>query len=70
MPYESKFVFKMKKTIVASKNLSKGHVLMDKDIEFKSPGDGLESYKADLLIGKKLNKDIVEDHVLSLLDVE
>ena len=70
MPYESKYVFKMKKTIVASKNLSKGHVLMDKDIEFKSPGEGLESYKADLLIGKKLNKDIVEDHVLSLLDVE
>ena len=70
MEYESKFVFKMKKTIVASKNLSKGHVLQVNDIDFKSPGEGLECYEVNLLIGKKLTQNIAEDHVLSLSDVE
>jgi sialic acid synthase len=70
MPYEKKFVFKMKKAIVASKNLSKGHLLTKEDIEFKSPGEGLESYKAEFLIGKKLNQNIFEDQAITLLDVE
>tara|TARA_B100001059_G_scaffold235434_1_gene281035 strand:- start:1203 stop:2249 length:1047 start_codon:yes stop_codon:yes gene_type:complete len=70
MEYERKFIFKMKKTIVASKNLSKGSLLKFNDIEFKSPGEGLECYELDSLIGKKLRKNIPEDHVLSLSDVE
>ena len=70
MSYESKYIFKMKKTIVASKNLDKNHVLKFEDIEFKSPGEGLECYEANLLIGKKLKKNIVVDHILSLSDVE
>lgn len=70
MSYESKYIFKMKKTIVASKNLKKDHVLKLEDIEFKSPGGGLECYEVGLLIGKKLKKNIVEDHILGLSDVE
>ena len=70
MSYESKYIFKMKKTIVASRNLKKDYILKFEDIEFKSPGGGMECYEVDLLIGKKLKKDIVEDHILSLSDVE
>ncbi len=70
MPYESKFIYKMKKTIVASKDLKKDHILKPDDLEFKSPGDGLECYEIDLLIGKKLKQDIIEDHVLRLSDVK
>ena len=38
MPYESKYIYKMKKTIVASKDLDKNHVVLADDIDFKSPG--------------------------------
>ncbi len=70
MPYEAKFIYKMKKTIVASKDLKKDHILNFDDLDFKSPGGGLECYEIDKLIGKKLKKNIVEDHVLSLSDVK
>lgn len=70
MSYESKYIYKMKKTIVASRNLKKDHTLKPEDIEFKSPGGGLECYEVSLLIGKKLKKDIVEDHIFSVSDVK
>lgn len=70
MSYENKYIYKMKKTIVASKNLNKDHILKFEDIEFKSPGGGLECYEVDLLIGKKLKKNIDEDHIISTADVE
>ena len=70
MSYESKYIYKMKKTIVASKSLKKNHILKYEDLGFKSPGGGLECYEIDSLIGKKLKKNIEEDHIFKKSDVE
>lgn len=63
---EKKPLFKMKKSIVASKNLSAGHLLKFEDIAFKSPGGGLEPYKFNEVIGKKLILKVDEDEIISL----
>jgi len=70
MPYEEKFIYKMKKSIVSSKSLKKQHVLSYDDLDFKISGNGLECYKSEQIIGKKLNKDIDEEHIITLSDLE
>ena len=70
MPYESKYIYKMKKTIVASKELNINHIISNDDIDFKSPGGELECYDSDKIIGKKLIKNILKDQPLSFSDIE
>ena len=70
MPYESKYIYKMKKTIVASKELNINHVMTINDIDFKSPGGELECYDVDKILGKKLVKNILKDQPLSFSDIE
>ena len=48
----------MRKSIVAAKNLYKGQKLILSDITYKSPAEGLEPYKTNLVLGKKLKKDL------------
>ena len=55
---EKKPLFKMKKSIVANNNLIKDQLIKLSDLNFKSPGGGLEPYEAEKLLGKKLKKDI------------
>jgi len=63
---EKKPLFKMKKSIVASKNLAEGHVLSFKDIAFKSPGGGQEPYKFNEGVGKKIISKVNEDEIITL----
>jgi len=63
---EKKPLFKMKKSIVASKNLAEGHVLRFKDIAFKSPGGGLEPYRFNEVVGKKIISKVNEDEIITL----
>lgn len=70
MSYEDKYIYKMKKSIVAAKDLKKGHIIASNDIDFKSPGGGLDCYQDKLIIGKKLNKDINQEHLITFLDLE
>ncbi len=58
---EKKPLYKMRKSIVAAKNLSKGQKLISSDITFKSPAEGLEPYKTNIVLGKKLKKDLKKD---------
>ena len=63
---EKKPLYKMKKSIVAKHDLNKGHIININDLNYKSPGGGLEPYKAETLIGKKLNKNLsMDDYILS-----
>ena len=50
----------------AERNLKKGQILKEKDLVFKSPGDGLSPAYLDLLLGKKLKKNLKEDEALKL----
>jgi len=49
------------KSLVASKDLKKGSILTSNDIKTLSPGQGLSPQKFDLLVGKKLKRDMREE---------
>ena len=59
-------LFKMKKSIVAKKKLLSGKVLRYSDLDFKSPGEGIEPYRYKELIGKVLKKNIEVDELVLL----
>ena len=66
---EKKPLFKMKKSIVAKNDLIKDQLIKLSDLNFKSPGGGLEPYEVEKLLGKKLNKDISEDDYILFEDL-
>jgi sialic acid synthase len=63
---EKKPLFKMKKSIVAKKDLKANHIINFEDLSFKSPGGGLEPYKHIDIVGKKLKDDINEEDLILL----
>lgn len=63
---EKKSLFKMKKSIVAKKDLKANHIINFEDLSFKSPGGGLEPYKHIDIVGKKLKDDINEEDLILL----
>ena len=67
---EIKPLFKMKKSIVVNRTLSKGHKLSYEDLAFKSTGRGLEPFKYKDIIGKKLKKNLQEEELVLLKDLE
>ena len=66
---EKRPIFKMRKSIVASRNLKKNHTLSFKDLAFKSPGGGVEPYKYKLIINKKLKKNINKDDYINFRNI-
>ena len=57
------------KSIVAGADLSEGTVLTYDCIKFKKPGTGIPPSQVNAIIGKKLQRDLKADEMLSLLDV-
>ena len=57
-------MFKLRKKLVASRDLNKGTVLEKNDIAIKIPGDGTPPHDIDLFIGKKINVSIAKDENL------
>lgn len=57
---------KMGKSIVAAKNLPKGHVIASSDLAFKSPFASLHPYEAEKLLGKELKVAVRRDQPLEL----
>ena len=53
------------KSIVYSRNLSKGKILEFSDLNFKKPGDGISANKFEDYIGKKLTVDVVKNQKLN-----
>ena len=62
-PYDSEWepLRKMRKKLVAARDLPAGHVLTREDIAIKSPGDGLPPYELERLIGRVLPEPLAED---------
>ena len=58
--YETEFapLRKMGKMIVASKNLSKGHLITEEDLEFRSPSNGLSPELYEEIIGKVIKHPV------------
>lgn len=59
-----------RKSIVCVRDLKKGDVISEGDIDIKRPGNGIPPKYFDLIIGKKMARDIAEDTVLQWSDFE
>ncbi len=57
------------KSLVASKDLKNGKTLNSSDIKTLSPGQGLSPQKLDLLLGKKLTRDMNEEDFFFQSDI-
>lgn len=66
---EKKPLYKMKKSIVAKIDLQEGTILNIEHIDYKCPGDGLEPHRISDVIGKKLNKNLKEDNLITMKDL-
>ena len=53
------------KSAVALKDLSKGHILMEQDIKFQSPGKGIFEHEISDYLGKELKKSIPNGKYIS-----
>jgi len=62
-------LFKMRKKLVASKDLSQGHTLEVDDIVIKSPGDGLPPYYLNEIVGKELKRELKGEENIQLQDL-
>lgn len=63
-------IYKMSKSIVASRSIKKGKKITRADIDFKSPGGGLPPYKYSEIINKRTKKHFNEDEKISLNEIE
>jgi N-acetylneuraminate synthase/N,N'-diacetyllegionaminate synthase len=53
-----------RKSIHIKHDLSSGHILTSEDMIMKRPGTGISPMESDLILGKKLNQDLVADTLL------
>lgn len=65
-PFETFAKQKMGKGLYAARALKKGTVLAERDIAVKSPGNELEPWMLDRVVGRKLKKNLNEEDPLSL----
>ncbi|GAB6161244.1 N-acetylneuraminate synthase [Desulfothermus naphthae] len=61
---------KLRKSIVASRDIKKGEILSENNITVKSPGTGLSPIYWDYVIGKKVNQDYLKDDFILLDEIE
>jgi N-acetylneuraminate synthase len=58
------------KSLVASKDLPKGHIITEDDVSIKSPGQGLSPLKFEELIGKELMRDLDKEEFFFQSDID
>ena len=56
--------------MLQKKDLKKNHILTIDDLNFKSPGGGLEPYRFTEIIGKKIITDLNEDDLILIDHVQ
>lgn len=59
-----------RKSIICVRDMKKGEVIMENDIDIKRPGFGISPKCKDMLIGRRAMRDIEEDAVLQWSDLE
>ena len=66
--YESEVapIIKMGKKLVAARDLPPGHTIRREDIAIKSPGDGLQPYEIDKVIGRVTRQDVRADDDITI----
>jgi len=69
-PSEEAPLVKMGKKIVAARPLKAGTALSAQDLTVKSPGDGMQPYEWEKILGKVLVRDLKEDDSLQFSDLK
>lgn len=70
LPIEQQQRLKMRRSIVAARDLRAGTVLSAGDLGAKRPGTGIEPAMMNCLIGKTVKRDIAADTLVSTNDIE
>lgn len=58
-----------RRSIVLKRDFKAGEVITKNDIDFKRPGTGIKPEMAEFIVGLKVNKDLVNDHILTKEDL-
>lgn len=58
-----------RRSIVVTRDMKKGEIIKEEDIDFKRPARGLPPEMAKFVIGRKVNKDLKYDHILTKDDI-
>jgi len=66
---EKKNLFIARRSIHILNDLPKGHIITNKDLIMKRPGDGITPMNISLVLNNKLNKNVHKDYKLSLKDI-
>ena len=61
---------KIRRSVIATKDLKKGAQLKEEDLDTKRPGTGIAPEKIKTLIGKTINRDIEKDTLIKETDIE
>ncbi len=56
---------KMRRSLVAVKDLPEGHIIEEADLTAKRPGDGIQLSEYESIIGCRLLRDIAADHIIA-----
>ncbi len=57
-------IIKMGKKLVAARDLPAGHTIRREDLAIKSPGDGIQPYEIDKVIGRMIREPLAEDDAI------
>jgi len=58
-----------RRSIVITKDMKKGDVIEAEDIDYKRPGGNLNPEMTGFIVGRTINKDIKNDHILTKEDI-
>jgi N-acetylneuraminate synthase/sialic acid synthase len=69
IPIEQRSLIKMRKKLVAARDLPAGTQLGENDVALKSPGDGLSPYELYKVLNKITRRDLKEDENIAFEDL-
>jgi N-acetylneuraminate synthase/sialic acid synthase len=69
IPAELRPLIKMRKKLVAARDLPAGTRLTEADVALKSPGDGMAPYELDNIMGKVTCRDLKEEENITFVDL-
>ena len=58
-----------RRSIVITRDMKKGEVIQEEDIDYKRPGGGFDPEMTDFIIGRTVNKDLNNDYILTKEDI-
>ncbi len=66
---ESRMIIPMRRSIVAARDLKKGAIIGQDDIDYKRPGDRISPVESNMILGKELKNDIKKEEQITYQDI-